>query len=545
MNFKKNLKLYVLSALLTLSLGVPYFGLAWAQLGPKPAGRWLAGDFHNHTTLTDGSHSLYEDFAHASRFSLDWWANSEHGGAFSRNADNQYFDTLTPPCTFLGDNAGLASTHKRIWRWQSLVQFSYPLLDQLRHQYRDKTIIQGLEWNVPGHEHCSVGIVDMSADPGIHLPIAQFEYLFDAGDQDLTGGKAAPFNFEDPATNGVTKNRVNNHAKALQAVSWLQQHYGKKSWTVFAHPERQSLYKINDFRDFNNAAPDVAFGFESIPGHQKAPSRGEYGNTDPRKNVADGKQTYGGAGIYSAKVGGVWDALLSEGRHWWLFVNCDFHQTDDDFWPGEYSKNWTFVADQNLDGHYSAQEIADALRSGNSFCVQGDLINALQFSAQQEDQAATMGQTLEVRPGKNVKLTIRFKSPKSNNRGAPPRVDHIDLIAGSVTGMISPTLPDGTVNPAYSQINSDAKVIARFTSRSWEVDEDGWLVIHYPVKVGKDRYFRIRGTNQSLANGQLDRTNGNLDPLADPLGRNTEAEAWADLWFYSNPIFVKTVGAQK
>ena len=77
------------------------------------------------------------------------------------------------------------------------------------------------------------------------------------------------------------------------------------------------------------------------------------------------------------------------------------------------------------------------------------------------------------------------------------------------------------------------------------MDEDGWTVIHYHLAVSNDRFFRIRGTNQSLANGQLDRTNGNLDPLADPLGLNTEAEAWADLWFYSNPIFVTAVGAQK
>lgn len=38
----------------------------------------------------------------------------------------------------------------------------------------------------------------------------------------------------------------------------------------------------------------------------------------------------------------------------------------------------------------------------------------------------------------------------------------------------------------------------------------------------------------------LDRTN-NLAPLADPLGANTATEAWADLWFYSNPIFVKVL----
>ena len=540
MKLKKNLKLYAFAALLTLSLGLAFCGPACTRPGPNAAGKWLAGDFHHHTTLTDGSHSMDEDFAQASRFGLNWWANSEHGGAFSRNTYNQYLDTLTPPVTILGDNAWLDGTHQKMWRWQSLLQFSYPVLDRLRRQYPDQTIIQGLEWNVPGHEHCSVGLVADSANP-----LAQFEYLFDANDQDKTGGKAGPFNFEDPAQNGVSKNPVNNHAKALQAVNWLKQHYGQKSWTIFAHPERKSLYKISDFRDFNNAAPEVAFGFESLPGHQKAANRGEYGDTDPAKNIADGQQTYGGAGIYSAKVGGLWDALLAEGRHWWLFVNSDFHDTDNDFWPGEYCKTWTFVVDQDRDGRYSAQEIADALRLGNSFCVHGDLINALQFSVKTQDETATMGETLKVPAGKDVKVTIKFKSPPVNNNGNRPLVDHIDLIAGSVTGRISSTLPDGTANPAYSQIDSDAKVIARFTGSDWELTEEGWNVIHYQVKIDKDKYFLIRGTNQSLGDGQLDRTNNNLDPLADPLGANTAAAAWADLWFYSNPIFVNAVGTPK
>jgi hypothetical protein len=337
----------------------------------------------------------------------------------------------------------------------------------------------------------------------------------------------------------VTKNTVNNHAKAVQAVTWLQQHYAKKSWTVFAHPERKSLYKINDFRDFNNVAPDVAFGFESIPGHQAGSNRGEYGDPDPNKNICEGKQTYGGAGIYSAKVGGLWDAMLSEGRHFWLFTSSDFHDrapSGADFWPGEYCKTWTFVADQNLDGKYSAQEIVDALRRGNSFCVLGDLINALQFSIQQQNQSATMGQTLQAQTDKNVKITIKLKSPLHNNGGFIPRVDHIDLIAGSVTGKIDPSSPD------YSQINSDAKVIKHFTIADWEVDKDGWTVIQYHMKADKDMFFRLRGTNQSLKDGLVDQ-DGN--PLPDTLGANTEAKAWADLWFYSNPIFVTAVNSNK
>jgi hypothetical protein len=542
---KKNSKPSVLIALLALLLALACCGPAGEGQGAKPPGKWLAGDFHQHTTLTDGSHSMKDVFTQANRGGLDWWANSEHGGAYPRNAHLQYFDTLTPPVAFLGDPAGSSRGHQKMWRWQSLLQYSYPVLDLLQQQYPGKTIIQGLEWNVPGHEHCSVGIIEISTTPDTRLPMAQFEYLFDADDQDTSGGKDAPFNFEDPAHSGVAKNLENNHAKALQALRWLQRHYGKRSWAIIAHPERKSRYKISDFRDFNNAAPDVAFGFESIPGHQKAANRGDYGHPDPSQNITDGKQTYGGAGIYTARVGGLWDALLSEGRRWWLFANSDFHQTDNDFWPGEYFKNWTYVTDQNRDGRFSPQEIANALRRGNSYCVLGGLIGALEFSLTAGEAAASMGETLQARVGQEVKIDIRFKAPHYRNGGVTPGVDHVDLIAGSVFGRIAPTLTDGTTpNPAYSQIRSDAKVIARFTSADWQVDGQ-WQVIHYPVKVDRDMYFRLRGTNQSLAHGQLDRSNANLDPLADPLGKNTAAAALADLWFYSNPIFVRAVGTPK
>jgi hypothetical protein len=50
-------------------------------------------------------------------------------------------------------------------------------------------------------------------------------------------------------------------------------------------------------------------------------------------------------------------------------------------------------------------------------------------------------------------------------------------------------------------------------------------------------YFRLRGSNQGLnVNNETDRA-GN--PLPDSLmGANTAAKAFADLWFYSNPVFV-------
>ena len=57
--------------------------------------------------------------------------------------------------------------------------------------------------------------------------------------------------------------------------------------------------------------------------------------------------TYGGVGYYSAKVGGLWDALLGEGRRWFNFANSDYHKHctagGDDFYPGEYQKTYVYA----------------------------------------------------------------------------------------------------------------------------------------------------------------------------------------------------------
>ncbi len=515
---------------------------------PSIKGEWVAGDFHQHTTYTDGSSSLRTVMYKNNQFGLDWWANSEHGGArgtdargpltvngpFNVNGGYAWTDTGHYPVNpIIGDGA-----HVNMWRWQSLRDFSFWDVLHARGTYL-KPILQSLEWNVPGHEHCSVGNIAHQFDPTLMdaSPIAQFEYLFDGSDTDVSGGLSQGW---------TDKNTVNDHAKAVQAVKWLQDNYARTSYAVFAHVERKQPpiaryvgtgsvgYNISDFRDFNNAAPDVAFGFESMPGHQKESSRGGYTTS------AVGGGTYGGDGIYSAKIGGLWDALLGEGRHWWLFASSDFHGTSADFWPGEYQKTYTLVANR-----YDAQAILDGLRSGCSFVVEGDLINALDFRANPSSPAsygsdnhnsdgAIMGEELFLSKKSNDKynldITIRFRGPEKNNHEDAVTVDHIDLIGGSIMSMAQP----GTAE--YNDAtNPTSHVVATFTSRDWKPDNEGWNVIHYQTRLSGNMYFRLRGTNLALnTQGQTDEL-GN--PLLDPQG-NTAADAWKDLWFYSNPIFV-------
>ena len=65
----------------------------------------------------------------------------------------------------------------------------------------------------------------------------------------------------------------------MAACKWMEANHKLTSYLLFTHTERQGVwnqdrggnntgFNIEHFRDFNNAAPDVCFGFETMPGHQ-------------------------------------------------------------------------------------------------------------------------------------------------------------------------------------------------------------------------------------------------------------------------------------
>ncbi len=425
-----------------------------------------------------------------------------------------------------------------MWRWQSLKDFSYPAVQLARKMYPSKIIFQSFEWNVPGHEHCSMGCFpeQFQANDNCNA-LVEFEFRFDASDKDTIGGQSQGWQ---------GKNFVNNHAKAIQAVQWLQTNYKNKSYAIIAHPERKQPgkggYTIADFRDLNTAAPDVCFGFESVPGHQKDVTRGGYTNT------AVGSGTYGGSGIFSAKIGGLWDAMLSEGSNFWIFSSSDCHDTTDatggDFFPGEYQKTYTYVNNTK-----SPQEIFNGMKSGNVWVVTGDLIDSLYFNIEN----TSMGGTALV-TGDKVNVTIKIHEPSTPNNNVwssynRPKVDHLDIIAGKISKMITNTEPSYNVDSV-----STTSVIARFdgvggvndskgiVSLKWTDKGNGWKEMTMQFTMTYNMYFRLRGTNLGLKIPNETDAAGN--PLSDTLmggyATNNSIKVFNDVWFYSNPIFVKS-----
>jgi hypothetical protein len=553
--------------------------------------RYQAGDFHQHSLYTDGGRPFFEIMRQNDVYGLDWWANSEHGGERNRDGVGHYWSDprYYPENPILGDPEFSGSSDscggpdapcQEMWRWQSLHDFVYPDIKIVRDSFPHRTIISGLEWNVPGHEHCSTAInqYDDSA-----TAISEFEFRFDRSDDDTSRNGEIGLLGDDLSKTNDTKEH------AILAVKWMQALKDTglgDAWVVPAHVERAWSYTIEDFRNWMDAGPDVAVGFEGAPGHQTSSDRG-FG----RGSLGGG--TYGGTGFYVATVGGLWDGLLAEGRKYYNFASSDYHwhwgDGGSDFWPGEYQKNYTYI---NTKAKDKIQAVFIGNRSGNSWNVQGDLIDELEFIAMSRGKTAMMGQTLKVKKGQMVAVVIKAHDPNTpnycpfdfNNPSLAqvgieqplnmPELHHIDLIAGSITGNVPMTKfdADGRPDPDDTDYETDAAVEKTFYRRGGK--KNGKMTFVYRFRPKDDMFLRLRGTN--LPAGVPHETDAEGNPLADTEANDniyqlmeTEedgyngltnkllnlmlnddlrissisalddvVEAYADLWFYSNPIFI-------
>ncbi|MEO5735721.1 MAG: hypothetical protein ABIN96_14995 [Rubrivivax sp.] len=702
---------------------------AVATAAGKTPGRYAAGDFHNHTTCSDGSISVQKLIKKSTDttegWGLDWFVQAGHGGNGNRNCTLVEDESLsTPAYPFVagqgpnttwaqsigagavkGNVGGTNTTplatqaDPRMWRWQSIQEFSYPVTEYLTN-LKGVPLFMGMESVVAGHEHTSMTVItgqlpelskaadsraearSRKAQPNAYAAVgnatalSKWSYCFDRGDTDNSRGGGQDWECSVPGSNssadpswsalaaklvpaGGAGTGVRGHQNTVEADKWMAAYHPDGSYYVPAHLERagpfnpdgNNGFNIEHLRNFNNAGPRIAFGFETQPGHGASNNRGEY---SPGRNNIGGVQidsvggtTYGGTGVYGAQIGGVWDALLGEGRNYWFFASSDWHnrgqfgaddrRTTQDFQPGEYQRNYTLV--RNGGGAIKPQGIVDGLRTGNNFAASGQLIDRLAFiacasykgpaarsnaavealalNAARNDTdidvagCATMGEKLVVRPGAEIVVAIVVRDPSGRNNSPysftnpslsqvgitqaldQPVLDHIDVIRGMVSGYKTPGAPDYAgqwpntwlQNPSLATVptaakNTTAALIKTFTggqASGWTSAGNDLLKMSFRLPaVVASQYLRLRGTN--LPQSVPFETDANGNPLSDihtnsstlanlripcnvagttqfdgcPSHLGTvngqkyvsfDVAAWADLWFYSNPIYVEVAGS--
>ena len=145
----------------------------------------------------------------------------------------------------------------------------------------------------------------------------------------------------------------------------------------------------------------------------------------------------------------------------------------------------------------------------------GDLVTELDVVTTGETGTATVGETLRVSANEPVEISIRFRDPKvPNGSGNDPTVNRLDLILGDVRG------PATDLN---TDTNETTRVVERFSESGWTRDGEMVTVRTILRTVDRDVYIRVRGTSGHDA-----------EPVMDTVGE----DPWADLWFYSNPVFI-------
>lgn len=455
-----------------------------------PATQWLAGDHHVHTHYSvkwdtsrfppapvlggDAKYSIAHNARMAASFGLSWMVITDHGGpARAKLALEQAYPEL------LASRAALPQ----------ILQF------------------YGMEFDVPGNSpggrHASL---IMPQRPSEAAQLYQIESRYN-GRQGLPPGPE--------------KAQDSFMLTALQAMAALPD----KPLLLVNHPTRlakgfRQYFKVTpaQLRDWQDQAPDVVIGMSGAEGHQAATLNpdGSQKATGIRGEYPD-HPTYGGYDQMTARLGGVWDSLLAEGRRWWVTGVSDSHghYTDGwaDFWPGQYAK--TYVrAEKSYDSIFAA------LKAGHVFVTTGDLIDALDVEVAIKGAATGVGagETLKVSRSDELVLRIAFRDPATpNGGGLMPEVARVDLISGRITAAAADRNQDEA--PA-------TQVQKRWYAGDWHTGADGYRRIELPLgTISHSQYLRLRGTNQR----------DELEPKADTPGENP----WHDLWFYSNPVYLE------
>jgi hypothetical protein len=481
--------------------------------------RWLAGDHHIHTQYSnDAKYRVIDHVRHANAYGLDWMVITDHGNV----------------------------THSKIG-----VEKVNPDIVAARSEIPEMLIFQGLEWNIPAAEHGTVFV-----HPG-HNEVAvlkEFEATFD--------GSVKAASDSTPA----------NEALAIAGLNFLADSVRRRmvqdALFLANHPARKGIDSPHEIRNWRDAAPNIAVGFEGAPGHQAAGipapnggarGRGLYDNS-PTANSFPGYplesyRTFGGFDWMTATVGGLWDSLLAEGRPWWITANSDSHHVyldtsvrgpgsdyatngfyndpvyggppdlfEGDFWPGYYSR--THVGSTGDD--YRA--VMDGIRAGRIWVDHGGLINGLDARVRiagdrRRDSGTPLGGVLHVKRGAKVELTIDITLANTPNWSQfVPTLARVDVIAGDVTGPV--TDKDTMSTPA-------TKVVTSF-----EVGKNtGAVSFSYSFgAVDHPFYVRLRGTDGKRGAPGL--RGAAVDPAGPAMDVLGNADPWADLWFYANPIWI-------
>jgi hypothetical protein len=327
-------------------------------------GIWLSIDTHIHSRYSDGVKTIEEIARQAKNFGCDVIAITDHGDQnLSGVLSDNYFDDIDKANI---DNVGL-------------------------------TVMPGLEWNVPpfnGREHATVLLPQ---HPEIKRQLRQFRTSFDH-------------------YQAFTR----RHLTIEPGLSWLNKIARDSSVSpvvIYNHPSRKDDDSIENKHDIGEwqAISATVIGMSGSPGHQK--KRGhENGSYETKLKTTHGLDPIAGAG-------GEWDLLLQKGyRVLSARAPSDFHNTNMDYWPCQFSTTHVFSKSRKQD------DVLQSLINGRTWAQHGRFVEQLNFRAIANGKTYYAGQSIPVSQLSKFRVNIDIELAKTDWQGFKSDLDNLSLV---------------------------------------------------------------------------------------------------------------------
>jgi hypothetical protein len=180
---------------------------------------------------------------------------------------------------------------------------------------------------------------------------------------------------------------------------------------------------------------------------------------------------------------------------------------------------------------YGYLEVMAALRAGRVWVDHGQLVDGIDVRvapAGSRQRGVTLGGRLRVRRHERLELRITVTSAtRPNFHGVLPRLAHVDVIRGAVTG---PTATRDSWKAPDTRVVEQVDVHRR----------TGTYDLCIPLgRAEHSHYVRVRGSDGNRHGaGYLGRSIDPAGPIQHP---TNDGDPWLDTWLYTNPIFVDVV----
>ena len=329
------------------------------------SGSWYKIDTHIHSLYSDGRFSIDEIAQRAANYGCDLIAITDHGDKnLNRVLSEEFFLDVS-----LADG-----------------------------RYNNMSVIPGLEWNVPpfnGREHATVLFPTRQNS---RKALQQFRNQFDHYNS---------FSAQ--------------HLNIQRALEWLDDYASEfeiKPVVIYNHPSRKDSDVDENLFDLSAwmQQSDLVIGMSGAPGHQ---AKREDNNGSYEQHI----DTVHGWDPATTEVGGVWDDLLQKGfRALAARADSDFHNTNMDYWPCQFSSTHVFSRSNK------ANSILMAMRAGNTWAQHGDFIDKLEFTLDINGLQLHAGQDYRIRSTTLAKLDINIVLNAIDWQGFPTSLDELNLI---------------------------------------------------------------------------------------------------------------------